>query len=449
MKKFLKQFLIPTLILALGIFVRTSSLPSLAPFDWDQNRDYQEVMKIVSGKPTLIGPVARGEGGFFLGPLYYYLLTPFYILSGGGPIALPATSVMIDSLTIVAILGLGFFLKNVSFGYIFALLWAVSPSAVDASRISWNVILVPFWYIGMVYYLSKPKYSNLELLIVGVLTSLSWHIHAALIPLAPILLLFRSRSLSLFSPRIFYILIGYLLPLSPLILFDLRHMGLQSNLIKEMIIGQESVRQPVLDVAHSVLSRYGKTLAMFFGSKSDLNLPLGIVATSLSIVLLFNKSSLIRLASVSIFINLVLVLLLGTISFPEYYLLIATMATVLIFSDLLSKPRLGIFFAATLAIYLLTKISFSPTPYSLENKLKLVSKIAQESNEISIIYDLPFGRESGLPILLKREGVNIVEGSNITMMISEKNDPSLFINGELVTELGYFGAYRLVKRELQ
>ncbi len=446
---FLKKALIPALILALGIFLRTNSLSSHAPFDWDQNRDYQEVTKIVSGKPTLIGPVARGEGGFFLGPLYYYLLTPFYILSGGNPISLPATSVMIDSLTIVSILGLGFFLKNVSFGYIFTLLWAVSPSAVDASRISWNVIFVPLWYIGMVYYLSKRKYSNLELLIVGVLASLSWHIHAALIPLAPILLLFRTRSLSLFSPRIFYLLIGYLLPLSPLILFDLRHMGLQSNLIKELIIGQESVRQPILEVAHSVLSRYGKNLAMFFGGKSDLNLPLGIVATSLSIAMLFMKPSLIRLASLTILINLALVLLLGSVGFPEYYLLVATLATVLIFSYFLSKHRLGIFFAAALAIYLLTKISFSPTPYSLENKLKLVSRIAQESREISIIYDLPFGRESGLPILLKREGVNIVEGSNIIMMISEKNDPSLFIKGELATELGYFGAYRLVKHELQ
>lgn len=449
MTTFIRQALISAVILALGIFLRTNSLASHAPFDWDQNRDYQEVAKIASGKLTLIGPVAKGEGGFFLGPLYYYLLVPLYTLTSGNPISLPATSVFIDVFTISLILGLGFYLKKISFGYIFALLWAVSPSAVDASRISWNVILVPLWYIGMVYHLSKPKYSNLELFIVGVLTSLSWHIHAALIPLAPILLLFRSRSLSLFSPRIFYLLIGYLLPLSPLILFDLRHMGLQSNLIKEMIIGQESIRQPILEVAHSALSRYGKNLAMFFGGKSDLNLPLGIVVTSLSIAMLFMKSSLIRLASLSTLINLALVLLLGSVGFPEYYLLVATIATVLIFSDLLSKHRLGIFFAAALAIYLLTKISFSPTPYSLENKLKLVSRIAQESREISIIYDLPFGRESGLPILLKREGVNIVEGSNIIMMISEKNDPSLFINGEPATELGYFGAYRLAKRELQ
>lgn len=449
MKKFIKIAFFPVLILALGIFLRTYSLPSHAPFDWDQNRDYLEVAKIVSGKPTLIGPVAKGEGGFFLGPLYYYLLTPLYVLTSGNPISLPVTSVLIDTLTIASILGLGIYLKKVSFGYIFALLWVVSPSVVDASRVSWNVILVPLWFIGMVYYLSKPKYTNFELIIVGVLTSLSWHIHASLIPLAPTLLLLHACSLSLFTPRIIYVIIGYFLPLSPLILFDIRHLGLQSNLIKQMVIGQESVRQPMLDVAHSVLSRYGKNLAMFFGGKSDLNLPLGIVATSLSIVTLLNKSNLIRLASVSILINLVLVLLLGTVAFPEYYLLVATMATVLMFSYLLSKHRLGIFFIAALAIYLLTKISFSPTPYSLENKLKLVRRIAQESKEISIIYDLPFGRESGFPILAAREGINNLEHSSIIIMITEQSDPKLYIKGKIATELGYFGPFRLVKSDVQ
>lgn len=449
MIKLIRKILIPVLILALGVFLRTNSLASHAPFDWDQNRDYQEVMKIASGKPTLIGPVAKGEGGFFLGPLYYYLLTPLYLLTGGSPISLPTTSVIIDSLTILLILGLGIYLKNLSFGYIFALLYSVSPSVIDASRISWNVIMVPLWYIGMVYYLSKPKYSNLELLVIGILSGLTWHIHAAIIPLAPLLLLLRSRTLTLFSPRIFYILIGYLLPLSPLILFDVRHSALQSNLIKQMVIGQESVRQPALDVAHSVLSRYGKNLAMFFGGKSDLNLPLGILALSLSIISLFMKSSLIRLASVSIIANLVLVLLLGTVGFPEYYLLVATVATVLIFAYMLSKHHLGILITLALTIYLLTKISFSPTPYSLENKLKMSRRIAQESKEVSIIYDLPFGRESGIPILLRREGVNLVEGGNTIMMISEKNDSNLYIQGEIATELGYFGAYRLVMRDVQ
>lgn len=449
MKKFISKFFIPILILSLGLFLRTHSLASLAPFDWDQNRDYLEVSKIVSGKPTLIGPVARGEGGFFLGPLYYYLLTPLYLITGGNPISLPLTSVLIDSLTIALILVLGYSLKNVSFGYIFALLYSVSPSVIDSSRISWNVIMVPLWFIATMYYLNKPKYSNLELFLGGVLAASTWHIHAALIPLAPLLMLFKARSLSLFTPRILFIIAGYLLPLSPLILFDIRHVGLQSNLIKQMVMGQESVKQPFLEVAHSALSRYGKNLAMFFGGKSDLNFALGTVALSISVLSLFSKSSLIRLASISILANLSLVILLGVVGFPEYYLLTATIASVFILSVLLSRSRLGIGFSLLLSLYLLTKISFAPSPYSLENKLKLACKIAQESSEASIIYDLPFGRDSGIPLMIRRAGVSIQDGSKTTFMISQKYDSNLFINGEITSELGYFGAFRLVKHEIE
>ncbi|GAB4027619.1 MAG: hypothetical protein Fur0011_6060 [Candidatus Microgenomates bacterium] len=449
MIKLIRKVLIPVLILAIGVFLRTNSLANHAPFDWDQNRDYQEVAKIASGKPTLIGPVAKGEGGFFLGPLYYYLLIPFYSVTGGNPISLPLTSVFIDTLTIAAIVGLGVFLKKPSFGYIFALLWAVSPSTIDSARISWNVILVPLWFIGMVYYLSKPKYANFELFFVGVISGLAWHIHAAIIPLAPILLLLRYRSLSLFSPKLFYLLTGYLIPLSPLILFDLRHIGLQFNLIKQMVLNQESVRQPILDVTYSTLSRYGKNLAVFFGGKSDLNLILGVFASLGAALMLFSKSSFLRLAVTSILVNLILVVLLGAVIFPEYYLLVATTATVLIFSYLLSKLRLGLLFATVLSLYLLTTINSSPTPYSLENKLKLARRIAQESSEAKIIYDLPFGRESGITILLKREGVEIKDNSRFIFMISEKNDQSLFINGKIATELGSFGALRLVKYEIE
>ncbi|TXH07003.1 MAG: hypothetical protein E6R05_00920 [Candidatus Moraniibacteriota bacterium] len=449
MTKFLSKFFIPILILTLGLFLRTHSLTSLAPFDWDQNRDYLEVSKIVSGKPTLIGPVARGEGGFFLGPLYYYLLTPLYLITGGNPISLPITSVLIDSLTIALILVLGYSLKNVSFGYIFALLYTVSPSVIDASRISWNVIMVPLWFITIMYYLNKSKYSNLELFLGGVLAASTWHIHAALIPLAPLLMLAKARSLSLFTPRILFIVAGYLLPLSPLVLFDIRHVGLQSNLIKQMVMGQESVRQPILEVAHSALSRYGKNLAMFFGGKSDLNTIVGILGLSLSILMLFSKNMMLRLASFSIIANLCLVIILGIASFPEYYLLTATIATVLIISALLSQSHLGTIFSLVLALYLLSKINFAPSPYGLENKLKLARRIAQETSEASIIYDLPFGRDSGIPLLVKRQGVNTHDSSKNVFMISEKIDSNLFIRGELATELGYYGAFRLVKHKLE
>jgi hypothetical protein len=54
-----------------------------------------------------------------------------------------------------------------------------------------------------------------------------------------------------------------------------------------------------------------------------------------------------------------------------------------------------------------------------------------------------------MPVLLKRSGVQPSSEGRVIYMISEKTDPSLFIEGELASEVGWYGGFRLVKRELQ
>ena len=60
--------LIPfAIIFALSIFLRSINLLDRAPFDWDQNRDYSQVLAISQGEYLPLGPVAKGSvGGFFL-----------------------------------------------------------------------------------------------------------------------------------------------------------------------------------------------------------------------------------------------------------------------------------------------------------------------------------------------------------------------------------------------
>src|SRR5689334_22440473 len=139
MKKW--YLLISILIVALGCVLRFSGFASRAPFDWDQNRDYQAIEGIARGKTTLIGPVAKGEGGFFLGPLYYYLATPAFILMHGNPRAPPITSMVVDMLAVVAILALLPSRLGRTQSVVLAILWSCSWFAIEMSRISWNVAL--------------------------------------------------------------------------------------------------------------------------------------------------------------------------------------------------------------------------------------------------------------------------------------------------------------------
>ena len=75
-----------TAILLLALFLRTYRTSDFLGFWFDQGRDAKIVWDIWhSHKLTLIGPTT-GIEGIFLGPFYYYLITPAYILGGGNPV---------------------------------------------------------------------------------------------------------------------------------------------------------------------------------------------------------------------------------------------------------------------------------------------------------------------------------------------------------------------------
>lgn len=91
-------FLVLTIFLFVGIFFRVYK-PSLMAFNYDQGRDALVIWQLWhEGKFFLIGPVT-GLAGIFLGPLYYYLIAPFYLLGQGNPVY---PYYFIISLTIVA-----------------------------------------------------------------------------------------------------------------------------------------------------------------------------------------------------------------------------------------------------------------------------------------------------------------------------------------------------------
>ncbi len=92
-----QSWIITIVIFTLAFALRFNHFTNNSPFDWDQNRDYGEVAKIATGKLPILGPVAKGEGGFYLGSLYYYLLYPAYYFMSGSLSSLPLISLSIDA----------------------------------------------------------------------------------------------------------------------------------------------------------------------------------------------------------------------------------------------------------------------------------------------------------------------------------------------------------------
>ena len=121
-------------ILVIGFIIRMYRAGDLLGFYYDQGRDALIIWDLWhSGKFFLIGPVT-GLAGVFLGPLYYYLIAPFYLLGGGNPVYPSAFLALTSTLAIFVVYIVGKKFGNRVTGIIAAILTAFSFDIFLASR---------------------------------------------------------------------------------------------------------------------------------------------------------------------------------------------------------------------------------------------------------------------------------------------------------------------------
>jgi hypothetical protein len=455
----MKKWLYVTLsvaIIILALFLRLYKIENRAPFDWDQNRDYQAVSDIAGGHATLVGPVAKGDGGFFLGPLYYYLLLPGYILMSGNPLALPATSAIMDVLAIVAILILIPKVWGRPQALILASIWSVSWFAIEGAKISWNVSLIPLWTVFFLYlFTSKPPLSLAKALLFGLLSGLTWHVHAALIPLVLLVMILYFRSLKFTWKTGLLFGVGYLTPLLPLFIFDLRHVGLEHRLILDYFIARNLVTPAWGQVFISVFSRLGKNTYSILLGQSNLHLWWGVGTTILALIGLWKGSRVAKGASAIMLLNVLLTLYFRDPGFPEYYLAASYLTMLILGIDLLPRlaPRMGNILLILVTCYLvlvnLRIFTTHPTSFSLSQKIAVAHSISPLGKSINIRYDLPLGRDAGLIPLLTRSGIVQNYQAKTQVVVTESTNTSVFIGGEIAKDLGWFGGFRVAYRVVQ
>lgn len=140
-------------VLAVAIFFRFWQIRDYVVFLGDEGRD-MIVMRdmLVERRPTFLGPTAS-VGGFYLGPIYYWMAAPFLLLARFDPIG-PAYLVAVVGVLTVFIL-YKFLKEAVGFGpaILAASLYAVAPLIVRYSRSSWNPNPLPFFALLLIYFL--------------------------------------------------------------------------------------------------------------------------------------------------------------------------------------------------------------------------------------------------------------------------------------------------------
>jgi 4-amino-4-deoxy-L-arabinose transferase-like glycosyltransferase len=144
-----KRFwLLPLFVLAIllvGSYLRLYRIDEYLTFLGDEGRDVIRVRQmLVEGDLIFLGPTAS-VGGFFLGPLYYYLMAPFLWLWRYDPVG-PAVMVALFGIaTIYLVYYFGKKVFHTSVGLTAALLYALSPLTIAYSRSSWKPQCRPFF----------------------------------------------------------------------------------------------------------------------------------------------------------------------------------------------------------------------------------------------------------------------------------------------------------------
>lgn len=435
-------------IIALAIFIIAFTLrfyhfENRAPFDWDQNRDYGEVVKIASGEYVPLGPLAKGVGGFYLGSFYYYLLYPTYYLMNGSLSALPLTSLIIDA----TVAGIIYLLLHKIMGkkraVILSLVWTLSWFLIDASRISWNVSLVPLWSLFMIYALYEVvEHKSLRhLYLLALLFGFTLHIHVATIPVIPLLLLLYSRRIS-FSWQVWVkaIILG-LVPAIPLGIYDLSHSYFNLHLLRDFISYRGKVTTSLVEMVPMVMIKLGKVVSGIFVSEFRDNLILGIVTVLIAIKSIFTKNTLTQIAGIIVLVSTVLIILFRDYNFPEYYFAPAYLSLCIIILNIL--PRIFLYLFISLFVLLnIRDYTILPTGYSLSVKNNIVDSLNSFSEPIDLNYSFLPGREGGLEYLVKLNGLKLDPQARTRLLVTDQLNAPLYIDGELARDLIQIGNIR-------
>lgn len=166
MKK--NKFIFLGFFVILGLILRFIYLDHIT-FGYDQARDAFAALDIWHGDPIkIIGPTTDIKG-LFHGPLYWYLISPFYYFFNQNPIAVRVFLILtnITGIFILFFIALKLF-QNVTIAYISAFIFAVSYEAVGYSRWlsnpSFALLTIPFFFYGFWLTLNK-KNSGFSLIV--------------------------------------------------------------------------------------------------------------------------------------------------------------------------------------------------------------------------------------------------------------------------------------------
>lgn len=424
MKK--STWIILILVLFLALFIKTYNLGYRYTFDWDQQDDALKTMSMVwERKPVLIGPRVANDNGFFVGPYHYYFLLPFYLATGGHPIAGACWLIIVSLLTVVTYFYVGWKLYGEKVGLVAAFIASLATGVT-----SFNAMYIPMISLSAYYLCIKQLESGHQIYKLALLSGLAATIHlvpASIVPL--VILVFLMSKNRPGKKEIFLSLLTFVAFFIPTVIFELRHDFLITHKLTEFIFnssGNATVQNRLL-----FLRSFWRSVIITGSLKIT---PFAFVENLLGLASLAYGILSVKKTGPRIFTLIWVIFPLTFLAFyhgniPEYYYgvmtallpLFLSVLIVQIFPVFLAIILLGCFF------FIQLKIAITTGEYiTLQNKLAVVKYIVTQKQDpiFNVSYYLPMGMDNGYQYLFKylgREPVNRDEGHlyTITTFVNE------------------------------
>lgn len=403
-RRFIHRYSLVILLATASAFLRLYNLESSLMFQGDQGRDAMIVADIFRNRDLVfIGPVTS-VGNMYLGPLYYYFMLPFLIASYPSPIGPAVGIALLGVITTVLLVSLGKQMVGARAAYIASFLYTFSAVSVLYSRFSWNPNPAPLVGLLLLYTVWKATQNSKYWVWVGVWVAVIIQLHYLtllavgsaglvwLIQLFKVLRIQRQELKNMIKNSVLALII-FLLSLTPLFLFDLKHNWLNTSAFASLISGDTfETRDATLlpKIMTYIKETDGRSRHILFdhgiGNQQALNRVLLGLVVVLMITLTKSKQQPLFRSAFSIILIFIAVTIIGTAMYQhsvfDHYILFILPAVYLLHGKLLdfffSSRLLKSFLFGILSIYALYNLPKMP----LATLGWTVSEIAQVSKSI-------------------------------------------------------------------
>jgi 4-amino-4-deoxy-L-arabinose transferase-like glycosyltransferase len=228
------KFLVLVLIIFLfELFLRFYQIELKNPFGYDQVDNAWAAQKIiVHHQFPLVGMVAKGNSGIFIGPLYYYLIAIVYWITSLNPIASGIFAALTSIFTFWVIFYVTKKLFSIETAIIAVFINTFVLPAIIFDRVQWPVNFIPAISLLIFYLLYKITQGDVKkIIILAIMIGISFSIHFTAI-FFPIIIFLTLPFFPRTKETLKYILISipiFLIFLIPNILYQLQQKSSNSN----------------------------------------------------------------------------------------------------------------------------------------------------------------------------------------------------------------------------